>query len=252
MNARITWSPGEARALRETAARVAVLVIGSLNIDLILTADAEPPDEGSVLVRDSSIRAGGHAGNCASALAALGVSVTLLAAVGTDADGDALLDDLRGRGVDVTGVRRDPRAATGRVVIPVFGEKHYMLCLRGANDLYTASDVRAALASGRASYDAVMMFDPSPASCGRSAGSPARCRAPRCSAGHPVASTPATPWRRGSCRTATWCSPTARSATRCAVRRLQGLQDLQSPPRIPCRRGPPCPRSAGRSGRRWS
>ena len=161
MNARITWSPGEARALRETAARVAVLVIGSLNIDLILTADAEPPDEGSVLVRDSSIRAGGHAGNCASALAALGVSVTLLAAVGTDADGDALLDDLRGRGVDVTGVRRDPRAATGRVVIPVFGEKHYMLCLRGANDLYTASDVRAALASGRASYDAVMMFDPS-------------------------------------------------------------------------------------------
>ncbi|MGK4580983.1 carbohydrate kinase family protein [Kitasatospora sp. HPMI-4] len=147
------------QALRETAAKARVLVIGSLNVDLILNVDSEPPDEGAVLVRKATTDVGGHAGNCASALAALGMSVSLVAAVGTDADGDLLLADLLRRGVDVSGVRRYEQEPTGRVVIPVFGEKHYMLLSRGANELLTASDVQDAAL--RQDFDAVMLFDPS-------------------------------------------------------------------------------------------
>ncbi|MEV0591402.1 PfkB family carbohydrate kinase [Nonomuraea cavernae] len=157
MKGDLRWSPDESRALRETAARARVLVIGSLNVDQIINTDAEPPDEGAVLVRSSSLRVGGHAGNCASALAALGISVSVLAAVGADADGDLLLDDLRTRGIDVSGVARFAGAPTGRVIIPVFGEKHYMLLLRGANDLLTLSAVSTPLTG----YDAVLVFDPS-------------------------------------------------------------------------------------------
>lgn len=146
------------QALRDTAANIRVLVIGSLNVDLILHAGSEPPDEGAVLVRDATTEVGGHAGNCAAALAALGISVSLVAAVGVDSDGDLLLADLRQRGIDVRGVRRFTEQPTGRVVIPVFGESHYMLLCRGANDLLTAADVDAAL---RERFDAILVFDPS-------------------------------------------------------------------------------------------
>jgi ribokinase len=144
--------------LRKTAIRARFLVIGSLNMDLILDAGAEPSDEGAVLVREVKTAVGGHAGNCASALAELGVAVSLLAAVGDDHNGDQLLADLRVRGINVSGVRTVPGQPTGQVVIPVFGEKHYMLLCRGANDLLRATDVRAALDGA---YDAVVVFDPS-------------------------------------------------------------------------------------------
>jgi ribokinase len=155
------WRAAEARALADTAASARVLVIGSLNVDLILRADAEPVDDGAVLVRDLETAPGGHAGNCASALAALGMSVTLVAAVGADPDGDWLLDDLRRRGVDVSGVRVCPQAPTGRAVIPVFGTRHYMLLHRGANDLLQAGDALRASASEPGGFDAVLIFDPS-------------------------------------------------------------------------------------------
>jgi ribokinase len=137
------------------------LVVGSLNTDLVLTCEGEPPDEGAVVVRDSAILPGGHAGNCASALAALGLSVTLLGVVGTDSEGDLVLGDLRRRGVDVSRIVRHAQTPTGRVVIPVFGEKHYMMLLRGANELLTPADLRVALTEEPGPYDAVMLSDPS-------------------------------------------------------------------------------------------
>jgi ribokinase len=146
------------QALRATAARIRVAVIGSLNVDLILHTGSEPPDDGAVLVRSATTEVGGHAGNCAAALAALGVSVALIAAVGVDSDGDLLLADLHQRGIDVRGVRRFTEQPTGRVVIPVFGDRHYMLLCRGANDLLAAADVDAAL---RERFDAILVFDPS-------------------------------------------------------------------------------------------
>lgn len=145
--------------MRAAAASARVLVVGSLNVDLILEVDGQqPPDEGAVPVRRAVTAVGGHAGNCAAALAALGVSVTVAGAVGADDDGDLLVKDLRDRGVEVGAVRRRGDQPTGRVVIPVFGEHHYMLLIRGANDSFGAADLADALDGD---FDAVMLFDPS-------------------------------------------------------------------------------------------
>lgn len=152
-------SGSEVAALRGAAAGSRVLVVGSLNHDEILVADHDPGDEGAVMVRHSTTAPGGHAGNCASALAALGVRASLLAAVGDDPTGELLLADLAAHQVDATGVARIPGVPTGRVIIPVFGDKHFMLLLRGANEQLSAGHVQHAL---RADYDAVMLFDPSP------------------------------------------------------------------------------------------
>ncbi|MFE0426985.1 carbohydrate kinase family protein, partial [Streptomyces sp. NPDC058953] len=145
-------------ALRRAADSTRVLVIGSLNVDLIVHSDHEPEDDGAVVARSVTTAPGGHAGNCASALAALGMRVGVVAGVGTDAEGDGVLADLRARGVDVSSVQRHPDAPTGQVIIPVFRDKHYMLMHRGANDLLSAAAVRDALA---APVDAVVLFDPS-------------------------------------------------------------------------------------------
>lgn len=143
--------------LRATATSARVLVVGSLNVDLILEADDEPPDEGAVTVRSARTLVGGHAGNCAAALAALGVSVGVAGAVGADPDGELLVADLEARGVDVSAVHRRTSVPTGRVVIPVFGEKHYMMLIRGANDTFGAAELLDAMNGG---FDAVMLFDP--------------------------------------------------------------------------------------------
>ncbi|HEY0168306.1 MAG TPA: PfkB family carbohydrate kinase [Jatrophihabitans sp.] len=150
----------EIEALRQAGSRSRVLVAGSLNHDEILIADHDPGDEGAVLVRERVTAPGGHAGNCASALAALGVDVSLLAAVGADDTGELLISDLRAHGVDVSGIARISGSPTGRVVIPVLGEQHFMLLLPGANDQLSSEHVRQALS---ADYDALVLFDPAPA-----------------------------------------------------------------------------------------
>jgi ribokinase len=145
-------------ALRHAASHRRVLVVGSLNVDLIVHSDREPGDDAAVIASSIVTAPGGHAGNCASAFAALGVRVGVAAAIGTDAEGDSVLADLRTRGIDVSAVHRYPGSPTGRVIIPVFPDKHYMLMHRGANDMLTAAKVGDALAEP---LDAVVMFDPS-------------------------------------------------------------------------------------------
>jgi len=147
----------EIEALRQAGRHARILVAGSLNHDEILIADHDPGDEGAVLVRDRVTAPGGHAGNCASALAALGAEVSLLAAVGTDGTGELLLDDLCEQRVDVSPIVRIEHSPTGRVVIPVLGEQHFMLLLPGANDRLAGEHVRRALATD---YGALVIFDP--------------------------------------------------------------------------------------------
>ncbi|MEO6501809.1 MAG: PfkB family carbohydrate kinase [Jatrophihabitantaceae bacterium] len=149
----------EIRALWQAGKRHRILVAGSLNHDEILIADHDPGDEGAVLVRERVTAPGGHAGNCASGLAALGAEVSLLAAVGADDTGELLISDLGEHGVDVTHIARISASPTGRVIIPVLGEQHFMLLLPGANDRLSTEHVQQAL---RMDYDALVLFDPAP------------------------------------------------------------------------------------------
>jgi ribokinase len=131
------------------------LVVGSLNADYILHADHLPEDDGSTTVRVTTAY-GGHAGNCAGALARLGATVAIVAAVGDDADGAGILADLAGLGVTTAHVRRCA-VPTGRVFIPTSPGKRYMLMERGANAELTPADLAAVDPSG---LDGVLVFDP--------------------------------------------------------------------------------------------
>jgi len=95
----------------------AVLVVGDLNADLILTGLAGRPRYGrEVLVRECSLTLGGSGALCATGLARLGRPVRFVGLIGRDSTGDMLLEMMRRRGVDVSRVRRDGKCGTGIAV----------------------------------------------------------------------------------------------------------------------------------------
>src|SRR5690242_1477122 len=82
-----------------------VAVIGNLNTDLLLGPLARPPAFGhETFVAERAVRGGGQAYYTSLVLAALGAPPVLVADVGDDPFGAAILDDLRGGGVDVRDV----------------------------------------------------------------------------------------------------------------------------------------------------
>ncbi len=91
-----------------------VLAAGDLNADLILTGLSGPPRPGrEVLVRGCLLTLGGSAAIFACGLARLGRPVRFLGKVGDDEPGRLVLGLMKRRGVDVSGVRTDPRVGTG-------------------------------------------------------------------------------------------------------------------------------------------
>jgi ribokinase len=126
--------------------RAHVIVVGSLNIDLIVGVE-HLPRAGETVRGDRFVRQGGGKGaNQAVAAARAGAHVTLVGAVGDDDFGTAALDDLAAAGVDVSACRRVPGEHTGLALIVVdrAGENQIAVA-PGANALLDAVMTAAAL-----------------------------------------------------------------------------------------------------------
>ena len=97
-----------------------MVVVGSVNLDITVRTE-RLPSPGQTLLATSIHRTGGGKGaNQAVAAARAGATRTaLIAAVGLDGDGDALLDALTRDGIDVSGVRRCDDQPTGVALITV-------------------------------------------------------------------------------------------------------------------------------------
>ena len=96
-----------------------ILVVGSFVMDLIVTTPKFPAAGETVLGTDFSTAPGGKGANQAIQAARLGADVTMVGKLGQDAFGDALLESMRGAGVDVTHVARTPHhpSAIGNIQI---------------------------------------------------------------------------------------------------------------------------------------
>src|SRR6476661_7926230 len=112
-----------------------VVVIGSLNMDLVARCERLPRAGETVFGGDFFTAAGGKGANQAVAAARLGASVAMVGCVGGDAFGEALLDGLRGDGVDVAAVRTVERP-TGTALITID--------TAGANTIVVVSGANAA------------------------------------------------------------------------------------------------------------
>ena len=112
-------------------------------LDVVL-APALPLDSGTDVPGRVSLVQGGSAATTARWLGRLGARSTLIAAVGRDAVGRALVDALRGDGVRPH-VSRVAGARTGRIGVFVApGGERSFVADRGAADLLAPDDLRAA------------------------------------------------------------------------------------------------------------
>ncbi|AEF94754.1 ribokinase [Desulfotomaculum nigrificans CO-1-SRB] len=120
-----------------------VLVIGSLNMDLVSYSDRIPHVGETVLGQRFATVPGGKGANQAMAAVKLGAKVTMLGAVGNDSYGDQLLSHLKQHGVDTTRVLRTG-STTGVALINVDANgNNQIVVVPGANyDLGPAELVR--------------------------------------------------------------------------------------------------------------
>jgi ribokinase len=126
-----------------------VFVAGSINMDVVASADRHPRIGETVVGSAVLYFPGGKGANQAVAAAKLGAPVTLIGRVAGDAFGAALKTFLAAQGIDLSLLRESTEAHTGTAIITIANADNTIVVIPGANALVSAADVTApALASG--------------------------------------------------------------------------------------------------------
>ncbi len=121
---------------------VSVVVLASLNADLVVAVDARPAGGETVLGGDLVVHPGGKGGNQAAAAALAGADVRVVGRVGDDAYGPMLREALAAAGADVSGVVTTPSRASGVALITVTPDgENSIVVASGANDAVSPDDV---------------------------------------------------------------------------------------------------------------
>jgi len=126
-----------------------VLVAGEINVDLILQGYTDFPVPGKeILVRDSQLVLGSASAIMAMGLARLGTPVAFVGKVGDDVWGRYCLDDMAGRGIDLSRVIRGGPLKTGITVAITSPADRALVTYLGAIAALTAEDVTDAVMKG--------------------------------------------------------------------------------------------------------
>ena len=122
-----------------------IVVVGSLNMDLVVRAPRHPHVGETIIGSDFGTYPGGKGANQAVAAARMGGAVKMVGRVGQDDFGQALLRNVSDNGVDTTFILRDPHAATGVALITVDDAgQNTIVVASGANARLTPEDVARA------------------------------------------------------------------------------------------------------------
>jgi ribokinase len=122
-----------------------ILVVGSLNMDLVVTV-AELPEKGETIFgKTFTTFPGGKGGNQAVSAARLGANVTMVGAVGRDDFGEKLLYSLSKSGVDTSHINL-AETFTGTALITVDQNgANSIVVVPGANEVCCHEDIDSAL-----------------------------------------------------------------------------------------------------------
>jgi ribokinase len=122
-----------------------IVVLGSLNMDLVVRAKHMPVPGETIRGEGFTTVPGGKGANQAAASARLGAKVEMVGRVGADPFAPVLLENMRTQGVGVTHVLSDPSAASGiaMIILDEQGENSIVVA-PGANGRVSLEDVTAA------------------------------------------------------------------------------------------------------------
>ncbi|MGY4496737.1 ribokinase [Bradyrhizobium sp. GM24.11] len=126
-----------------------VFVAGSINMDVVATADRHPRVGETVAGRQVLYFPGGKGANQAVAASRLGAKTTLIGRLGTDSFGAELKTFLTAQGIDPGSIKETPETHTGTAIITVAASDNTIVVIPGSNALVSADDVAdAPLAKG--------------------------------------------------------------------------------------------------------
>ncbi|MBR0738165.1 ribokinase [Bradyrhizobium liaoningense] len=117
-----------------------VFVAGSINMDVVATADRHPRVGETVAGTQVLYFPGGKGANQAVAAARLGAATTLIGRLGRDAFGAELRTFLGDQGIDLGYVEETAEAHTGTAIITVAEADNTIVVIPGANARVTADD----------------------------------------------------------------------------------------------------------------
>ncbi len=121
-----------------------ITVIGSINMDLVVTTERAPEAGETVLGNSFRQILGGKGANQAVAAARCGAHTTMVGRVGTDSFGDDILRGLQRDLTDVSMIQRIDNTPSGIASILVDGKgQNRITVVSGANYSFTTSDINA-------------------------------------------------------------------------------------------------------------
>ncbi len=120
-----------------------ILVVGSINMDMVVRTERHPQPGETVLGQDFQTYPGGKGANQAVAAARAGGRVKMIGRLGSDPFGEKLEQELKNNGVDTIGVQHTPQASSGVALITLdeLGQNTIVVA-PGANELLTPQDLR--------------------------------------------------------------------------------------------------------------
>ena len=118
-----------------------VYVAGSINMDVVATADRHPKVGETVAGQQVLYFPGGKGANQAVAASRLGARTTLIGRLGKDSFGAELKAFLGGQGIDLGYVQETAEAHTGTAIITVAAADNTIVVIPGSNALVSADDV---------------------------------------------------------------------------------------------------------------
>jgi ribokinase len=122
-----------------------VVVVGSINVDHIVTAPSFPRPGETIFGTAVTSSVGGKGANQAVAAALAGATVEMVASTGDDANGAAARERLLGRGVRTTHVAVVEGEPTGTAWITVAEEDNTIIVIPGANARWSGRPLPAAV-----------------------------------------------------------------------------------------------------------
>jgi ribokinase len=126
-----------------SAGRKPVVVVGSINIDLVANTERIPIRGETILGSGFQMHPGGKGANQAVAVARLEYPVRMIGRLGDDAFGLQLRSHLEQAGVDVSGVITTPCSSGVAIIIVAHSGENCIVITPGANALLTPADLDA-------------------------------------------------------------------------------------------------------------
>ncbi|MGB7342220.1 MAG: ribokinase [Phototrophicaceae bacterium] len=121
-----------------------IIVLGSINMDVVVTAERHPQIGETIFGKDVHFIAGGKGANQAIAAKRLGGDVMLIGRLGDDAFGQSLQQVLHSEHIDITHVQHLPDHPTGTALITVNAESdNTIVVVSGANKAIQSADIDA-------------------------------------------------------------------------------------------------------------